>query len=198
MRSKKGEAIPLGAIIGLVFALIIFVPSIFLASKLFGADQQAEENFKDFVNEIKDFAETSQEGKPRNFMLIMDQNSAIYGFSKDSITRYNLERPIGSYEYNMIYPKEQCENQNCICLCSKETYIQTNEDAEQGTTPAHEISCEQLSCIPIDNIEIGGPKGRDNFRFSRSLNGDGLSPNQRNLLYFVNQDGKIIITTENE
>jgi hypothetical protein len=205
MKNKMGGMPLLKVILGVLFAIIIFAPSIFLASQLFGASQQAKENFNDFVNEVKDFAKDSQDGDIRNFMLIMDENSAIYGFNKDSLgiqfhggtVGITRTRILGTNDYHrhyIIYPEDKCNNQNCICLCPEEEYTDVN-DGERGASPERMVTCDSLSCTPFESINIIGQEDK-NFRFSRLDEGDTISEERRNLLYFVKEEGKIIITTE--
>jgi hypothetical protein len=212
MKSKKGLALEF--LVALIFAIILFVPSIIFSCQLFGGTNQASQNFNEFVVEIKDFAEKSGNGEKGNFMLIMDEKSVIYGFNKNSlkieesyspdvkigISRNNVpltyrssSMDAGTFtSYFILYPESQCKSESCLCLCPEEEFIPINPD-DFNRASTYRVECSSLSCINIGDIGLEGPNHR-NIRFSRLNKGDGISENRRNLIYFMNKDEQIIIS----
>jgi hypothetical protein len=112
------RALMVKSLVTIILAIIIFVPLILGVTKYCQYSTQAGNNFVEFAKEIKDFAESDKDSD--NFMLIMDSETAIVGFSKDSSKIESCEKKAETgKEFCGHWPKPdtyECKEGSCVCL----------------------------------------------------------------------------------
>ncbi len=115
---KKG-IIMLKFLTTVLLAIIIFAPACMFLSKFFRTSDQALGNFEDFAKEIVDLAENGKDQEKRNFLLILDENTAIVGFNQGKSLFQSCVKmdsgPESCWKWSPRNPKE-CQDGGCLCL----------------------------------------------------------------------------------
>ncbi len=116
--NKKGIMVKF--LLTVILAIIIFFPACSFASSFFRLSGQARENFGEFVGEIKEIA-SKREGDTKSFMLIMDDETAIVGFSEGSSKVESCQnrmtgRKFVKCGYWLKPDTEECKEGSCVCL----------------------------------------------------------------------------------
>lgn len=130
-----------------VFLLIIF-PACDKLSDIFYGEKDIE-LFEEFVEDINKL----DQGQKAVFLRIKEKNQAVIGFSKDDKGFQYVSTPLLSEEIKTIRSKfekptlSECSGSACICLCG----VGLKDDGE--ILPAT-ISCENLECRKLENIDI--------------------------------------------
>ncbi|MBT4805166.1 hypothetical protein HON71_03265 [Candidatus Woesearchaeota archaeon] len=115
MKNKK--AIMIKFLVTVLLAIIIFAPACLFASKFFSLSNQAKDNFVNFVNEIKEM-ETAQLGERKNFILILDEPTAVIYFEKGKSQVGVDVDGWAARDYKVIFekPSSCSDEKNCLCL----------------------------------------------------------------------------------
>ena len=81
--TKKG--IVLNFLTSVIIALMLFIPAIYVVSKILHFNEQGGDSFEDFTKKLENFAK--DEAKPRaGMVLIMEEESAVLVYNaKDNL-----------------------------------------------------------------------------------------------------------------
>jgi|GEM_PF-3233950 hypothetical protein len=148
------KALVLSAIIGILIAsMIVFTGMKFLGA-FFRLSAQAEDNFEQFTAELNDLGAKGRVGELRSFTLIIDQDTGIYLFPKDSnaIERKIVDIPLLSAYINKLYlprPKECALGKACACLC-QEYYVRVNDTGTIRKILDIELDCKVKYCQELN------------------------------------------------
>lgn len=154
MKSKKGIMVEL--LLRIIIAIIFLWGAIAIGKSLFRVTSQGEQSFNNLVNLIEN---VKTEGGTLSMNLIMDQKTAIYGFSKnaDEIIRPKRgETPSGKCEndkncHSFVKRPPSCDKGKvCICYCSKYEAKKVFTDRIGG----YEGTCKKPKCFNIDGIDF--------------------------------------------
>lgn len=137
----KKRGVSLAFLIGIVIALIIFIPTTLFLIKIFTAGMQARDSAENLAQEIIALSQGIASKKVE--VAIFDENSALLGFSGPP--GYSLV--MGTRTVSAKYP-EECGGESCLCLCEKVSI--------SGSSPAEAITCEKRSCWKTGNIKLSG------------------------------------------
>ena len=140
LRNSK-KAIMYEFIVRLVIALVMVTSAILIGKSFFRLSDEALDSYNELVKEIGDI----KEGELRSMPLIMDKETAMIGFSKNSPSLKKIwwKYLEGLYLKREAYfkrPNSCSINNSCLCLCREgweSTYI------DESTT---EYSCEKIIC----------------------------------------------------
>jgi hypothetical protein len=160
-------------LIGIVIALIIFIPTCMKASELLESTYQAKENFVDFAEELQTFAANANVNDPQRSLLIMDVETIVAYFppQKDEAKMEILiqdppffPNPVPLYELHVVKPvTNTCNDEGgCICLI-RSPYAE--REATGGLVKVTIVSRGEIICSPVDfNLEatscaFGSPQG---------------------------------------
>ncbi len=139
----------------LILALIIFIPACLFTSSLFRMSDQAKDSFGNFAKVLQDFAVSNEESK--SFLLVMDEDTFITNFQQGRNIIFNKEisTPGGmeNYEYSLSYPSEQCEGQDCICLCRKIDETEINPEDARSVESKKKVCSGPDTCVWIKEGE---------------------------------------------
>ncbi len=139
----KKRGVALAFLIGIVIALIIFVPTVMFIAKLFTAGMQARDSTEKLTEEI---IALSQGNIPKKVeLLTMDENSAVLGFTGGA-PGYSLV--IDNHRTVSAKYPEECEGESCLCLCEKVGI--------SGSSPAEAITCEKRTCWKTGELKLSG------------------------------------------
>ena len=125
-------------LVSLLLCLMIFIPACYMASKLFRTSEQAQDNFSEFVNELKNFQEHGQTGERKSILLIMDEETAIVYFEKNAqevVIEVDAKLPNNDYSVNLLKPGQCDDTKNCFCLF---------RDTDFDTTLFEKVSLTEL------------------------------------------------------
>ena len=139
----KKRGVALAFLIGIVIALIIFVPTVMFISKLFTAGMQARDSTEKLTQEIIALSQGNTLKKVE--ILTMDENSAVLGFNGGT-SGYSLV--IDNHRTVSTKYPEECEGESCLCLCEKVSI--------SGSLPAEAITCEKRTCWKTGTIKLSG------------------------------------------
>ena len=132
--------IPLKFLIGLILALMIFIPSALWASNLFRISSKALEDFNKLDSIIDDVYD-SERGTIEGFPFVMDDDTAILFFSNplptteivlEILTPGELDMPTGFYEAER--PEGCKESKSCVCLARKLESTEVGEREHKKVT----------------------------------------------------------------
>ena len=139
----KKRGVALAFLIGIVIALIIYVPTVMFIAKLFTAGMQARDSTEKLTQEI---IALSQGDTPKKVeILTMDENSAVLGFTGGA-PGYSLV--IDNHRTVSAKYPEECAGESCLCLCEKVSI--------SGNLPAEAINCEKRTCWKTGTIKLSG------------------------------------------
>ncbi|HLC52558.1 MAG TPA: hypothetical protein VJI98_04910 [Candidatus Nanoarchaeia archaeon] len=157
---KKG--LMLKFLLGLVLALIIFVPTCIFTSKLFRLSDQAQDNFLEFTKEIKDISDKPDQER-KTFLLLLDDDTFITIFKqKEDVMFFSSSQQFeeGEIVVQKIFKTPgQCTEFACACLCKKPIKESTTgsliDDVGLGSGFIEETyGCEDLLCRTIENADL--------------------------------------------
>ena len=106
----KKRGVALAFLIGIVIALIIFVPTVMFISKLFTAGMQARDSTEKLTQEIIALSQGNTLKKVE--ILTMDENSAVLGFNGLLVKRELAGKPEQSSSaavFNLSRLKLKCQ-----------------------------------------------------------------------------------------
>jgi hypothetical protein len=209
----------------LIIAIIIFVPACLFVSNVFRLSSQANENFGEFVQEIGNLAEKGREGETESFQLIMDEETAIVGFNKNSSKVESCEKKSESGKvFCGHWPKpdtDECKGESCVCLITsiigwKEAGSRTPDFLYTG------FNCKKISDVTFgmqNEIQsfsaIWGEQKSDfivtgGFFFGRKIDSIKVSgplgyfphsfnlDNRRNNIYLIKKDNKVLVCLDSK
>lgn len=133
--NKKGTIIPLETLLGILIALLVFGTLWWGVSRFFRLSGQAESNFYDLADKIKEVSKQTGE-PPEKFISIQDKETFVTLFTGTAGERIQL-----SYSDYFLYPSEKCEGKACLCFCRK---------YESGP----EVVCSLLQCALLEDTTI--------------------------------------------
>ncbi len=151
---------PLEAIIGVVIALLVFIPVCMGVSKYFRTSQQAEDSFQSLVKELSAFSSSDLNDL---LVLKLDAGTAIIGFTRNSPVYLNGGTTIYAArgdsatvtsERFFSVPLE-CSEFPCICLCQQfETAPETTIGIDNVLLSRSELTCSQKACETVPQIKL--------------------------------------------
>ncbi|MCK4521476.1 MAG: hypothetical protein KAU20_02800 [Nanoarchaeota archaeon] len=116
--NKKAITYPYEFLVGLIIALVVFIPTVLFASQFFRLSDQALDSYNKFAGLI----ESVDEGELESIPLYMDKGTAIVGFSKDNdlFVVKNSPKENAGILLKMEKSENLCmEGRACLCLCRK-------------------------------------------------------------------------------
>ncbi len=146
-------------IIGIVVALMIFIPTILWAGRLFRLSDDAKDSFDELIQKINDIS-----GKPAGTIepiaFHMDKDTAVLGFAKNA---QKLQGISFGEEISYFERPDSCEGDRaCLCLCRNgygraltEGIYSDVPDAEKP--PYWLLTCSNLMCTSM-NEKVDFPK----------------------------------------
>jgi hypothetical protein len=154
--NRKGTTIPLNFIVSLLLAILIFGSGIMIASNFLRLSDQGIDSFNGLTETVDKFLDERDKVKT-SYLLIMDEKTAVIGFSKgketllyQGIHQIDEEKQSGTgmvidsveigYLIKHKYPSSFCE-QDCLCLCRD---LKSEEEIPAGNID--DYSCENLIC----------------------------------------------------
>ena len=146
--NKKGIA--LSFLVTLVLGFLIFGSTAILFSRCYRLSAKGLESYGALVGNIQAM-EKRVEGEIEVFTLIMDKETAIIGFTKES-ERAVCSLPQGA---DRIFERPtQCEeNKSCLCLCRKGFKLESSK-----------YICEtSILCNSFENIDFPSKITKKNF-----------------------------------
>lgn len=201
---RRGTTLLLEVLLVIVFALVLFVPTILFASQFFRLSDQARINFIDFADELNQFGKEGKPGDQTSFLVTLDEHSGFVLFpAKESQWAFTEVMTgsggsIGSNQvssiYQLAFPEEQCSGIPCLCLCREYNKDQaiplSSPEKESGffnyvEQTNYEISCNKLQCKVLEEARITHPWQL--YRASKE------EPRRQVILFSKNQEGEIII-----
>lgn len=146
--NKKGTIIPLETLLGILIALLVFGTLWWGVSKFFRLSGQAESNFYDLADKIKDI-NGKPEGTKETFISIQDKNTFLVLFPKSFSQPVIIKKEFVSGADILLtrtfsYPAEQCQGEACLCLCRE--YVL-----------AEQTQCPRLRCEPLVKVSVTEP-----------------------------------------
>ena len=180
----RGTMLPVQFLLTIILAFLIFVPACMVVSNILGLEDQARNDFLQFVGEVKDFSANANIGQKESFVLIMDKGSSIlfykekkklFAYSDYDSSVSTVVSTTGSEvpgapaylqytSYYLEYPVRHCEDETpCACLCRDfaDESTSTRASAEEGEkgqiTHNRDITCENLICQPIPDVSLTHP-----------------------------------------
>ncbi len=222
MINKNKRGIMVKFLVTILITIIVFAPAIAFVSKLFYQEEQANKSFDNFADKFKTFASgTETKGGPE--VLIMDQDTSILGFEKDTKVYYKyisyklklitgggtsgkVEETYPLYKVTSDYPKTECEGESCICLCKDIKRTAT----EKENPYTLKLTCGKITCKKIAGLDfisgikndakIGSFNIKEGFvyerRKSQYLAGFGTTYRRSSLYFEKTSDGKLMICDE--
>ncbi len=176
----KGSMLPVQFLLTIVLAFLIFVPACMVVSNILGLEDQAKEDFLEFVDEVKEFSANAQFNEKKSFVLIMDSGSAIMFYNeKEKLFAYSDYDSLSTLpstgsaslqgvspqfqyiKYYIQYPVRHCRDEiPCACLCRDflDESTSTRTGAEEGDRGQiihkRDIECKDLVCEPIPDVSL--------------------------------------------
>jgi len=160
--------IPLEAIIGVVIALMVFIPACIGVSKYFRTSQQAETSFQELVDDLSAFSSSSDLEDVA--VLKMDAETAIIGFTRNSPVYFNGETIVRMATEEVFGPgvpatrftseryfsvPVECTIFPCVCLCQQfETGTKTITGIDDAQLSRTELNCQQKACEVVPQIKL--------------------------------------------
>ena len=154
--NRKSQMMVLVFAAKLVIALILVFFVFSIARRCVGNTSEATESFLQLVEKIRSI----KEDEFLSTGIVMDKETAIIGFSKNSEEIIRLKRvgtPQGSCEkdkncQSYVEKPEACDNSKaCICYCTKYEAKKVLTDRDMGGYQAY---CEKPICKNIDKINF--------------------------------------------
>lgn len=204
-QSKKGIMVQF--LISLLICLMIFIPACYIASGIFRTSQQAEDNFSEFVNGLNDFWEHGQVGERKSVLLVMDDETAIVYFEKETqetvikVDARVLES-LFDFSKRLLKPGQCDDTKNCLCLF-RESKFDVPAFGENVVVIPQKVVCADLDYqLKVESCNIGKSVGvnsytceGNNFMIERSLGKQTDSYYEiprRTVLYFTKEDSNTI------
>jgi len=152
--NKKGIA--LGFLVTLILGLLIFGSTAFFFSRCFRLSDKGLESYEALVENIQAM-EKKVEGEIEAHILIMDKETALIGFTKES-ELVQFDASIGGDSY-FERPAQCAENKSCLCLC-REGF----GDKELFDAWNIEVICEtSILCNSFENIDFPSKISSEDF-----------------------------------
>lgn len=166
--TKKG--IVLNFLTSVIIALMLFIPAIYVVSKILHFNEQGGDSFEDFTKKLENFAK--DEAKPRaGMVLIMEEESAVLVYNaKDNLPFREISfseqySPAGSFqqreEYFLPYPEGLCGEVPCACLCQnfiptekEPVYEDISHDGRKISLRQKEYACTKLRCQALEEVRL--------------------------------------------
>lgn len=159
MKGQLGYVTVVKMVIGILLVFLAFSIGKSCADALLPSMSESVKSFNNFVDAIE---------KTRNFGftqqtagLVMDQNTAIFGFGKGVLLIYKK----GESTYTIVRPQNCGDKKNaCVCLCGQVS--KTAVTAAAATTilgpisasPSFSCNSDYLRCRPLsDDIDFAFP-----------------------------------------
>ena len=190
-------------LISLLLCLMIFIPACYLVSGIFRTSEQAKDNFSGFVKELDEFAEKGQVGERKSNLLIMDEETAIVYFEKNTQeTVINVDarvlESLFDFSKRLLKPGQCDDTKNCLCLFRKAKYDVPAFGENVVVTP-EKVLCTDLDySLTVETCNIGKAIGvnsytceGNNFMIERALGKPADSYYElprRTVLYFTKED----------
>ncbi len=170
--NKRG--IMLTALVSILLAILIFVPTCLGISKYLRLSDQAVSNFKDFVSTLEKFSQSDRIAD--EFILILDEESfltiftskeksLIRGATTEVTATTTTPRAVTTTletNYYFPYPEGRCTSLPCACLCREfevgEKYnlgskVDSNPGAASGSSGI-DYACQRLTCLELKGLEV--------------------------------------------
>lgn len=194
-------------LVSLILTLMIFIPACYLVSGIFRTSEQARDNFSEFVQELNKFAERGQIGERKSVLLIMDDETAIVYFEKNTQeTVINVDarllKSIIDYSTHLLKPGQCDDTKNCLCLF-RESEFDVPAFGENVIVTPKKVLCTDIDYdLSVETCSIGEAIGvnsytcvGNNFMIERALGKPADSYYKiprRTVLYFIKEDSNII------
>lgn len=153
-------------LLGLILALIIFLPACVLSERLFRTSTQAQDNFESFARELEDFAINARFQQQTSELLIMDEQTAIVYFT-DNASRITFAAdakfPIPDYQLFFDRPLQCDDNSNCLCLFRSVDFAESS-GGEIVVIPER-LLCRSFDySVELESCALGQPHDIDTAR----------------------------------
>ena len=124
------KAIMVDFLTTVLLAIIIFVPTCYMLSKVFVLSDQAKNSFGTMVGDIQKFAE-DENALSSNSIIVLDKGTALLLYADKTTplaydvreTNFNLptegDQNAKREEYVLPFPAGKCQDIPCACLCRK-------------------------------------------------------------------------------
>ena len=164
--NRKAQKFSLKFLINLILALVVFIPAIMFAGKLFRLSGDAMESFNNLVNTVNELGSSDSLLTSQQFALRMDLETMIAFFNSDQDlieVGYEVDFVGFIYEYCVEKPIE-CESDNCACLFKKYTTDSTSTTTcyNPGEGPSSappgiiytgtNVLCKAINLKPTQNL----------------------------------------------
>ncbi len=161
-------------LIGIVIALIIFIPTCAKASELLESTYEAKQNFREFVSELRTFAQEAKVNDPHRSLLIMDVETIVAYFpplKSEAIMEIWVQDPplipnaVPWYEVHVLKPVTDSCNPETGCICLIRSPHAERESLGAALTKITIESRGEIVCSPIDfeleapSCAYGSPQG---------------------------------------
>lgn len=221
--NKNKKAIMVKFLVTLLLAMIIFAPACLISSKFLRLSSQAKANFGDFAEKLKELV-AAPDGTKDNLMLIMDEETAIVGFSQGQTkVKSCIKFTVTSYEDCGIWQApdvEECEGSSCVCLIQEIISVRNKvkkvlpglREVEYGSavckkvegvifdTPYLKIEREKVSPREFEYFNKNGfVLGRNipNFDIYMMIEKFNFK-DRRNLIHLMKKEGKVFVCWEGQ
>ncbi len=124
----KGQIINLQFLIGIILALIVFIPLMMGLSRCTRLSNQADDSFKEMVAYLQGSREDGQglqDGQLKEFSVYVDKNTRIVAFPSNS-DQMEYHSSVGHFDcsvdhtYKVDRPMECESGKPCICRCTND------------------------------------------------------------------------------
>jgi len=175
---------------------------------------QAKDSFIDFVDELKEFGERSEDGDRKTSLLIVDADSSAMIYTRKEqdllmgsklFDALNLDRARREVYYHS-YPESSCNGKiPCACLCRKYN-IEKGEEfnvgdlkredyipmvyADVDTVSYLRVSCDKMICKELEDLKFNNAWMVERSRNERIRQTDTTAP-RRNFITFKKENGVV-------
>ncbi len=170
--TKRGIA--LNFLASFIFALLLFIPAIYVVSKILHLNEQGVDSFQDFSKKLESFAQDEKKSRA-GMVLVLDEESAVLVYAnterikaKENIlitgNEFKELQKAFVFEHYLPYPPE-CGGFACTCLCrtfqelevapfatEKPTKIKIIDGVLVQEIVKKEISCLELRCEKLEEV----------------------------------------------
>ena len=144
-------------LIGVIIAIILFVPACNFAANFLRTTEQAKTNFLELTGLIKEVNQ-AELGTVERMIFIQDQKTYIYPLNDKSRNFHVTKDPIFGNDVDFtLMPTNDCISQNCYCLC-REYYDEENRNCKPGKLfcdPMPSVNFSTGTGVIIDRGEVG-------------------------------------------
>lgn len=130
-------------LIGVIIAIILFVPACNFISNVFRTTQQARENFEDLYQNLVDI-NNSKDPIAETMILILDEGSAVVYFNKGAdklVVDGDATGLNRNFEVHFLRSDTTCSNEEaCICLMNEFTVEESGGFIREGLSIAIPVS----------------------------------------------------------